>query len=117
MYRLDHIQLAIPEGAEEACRAFWSGLLGFEELEKPVNLRHRGGCRFARDGVEVHLGVETPFAAARKAHPAFGVYGLDDLADAMAKAGQPVRWDESIMNRRRFFTTDPVGNRIEFLEK
>ncbi len=116
MFRIDHIQLAIPAGAEDACRTFWSGILGFEELEKPEALRTRGGAWFACNGVEVHLGVEAGFAPAKKAHPAFAVSGLDDLADALARAGHPVRWDEAIQNRRRFFTDDPAGNRIEFLE-
>ncbi|TMV35674.1 glyoxalase, partial [Thioclava sp. BHET1] len=26
-----------------------------------------------------------------------------------------VRWDEAIAGRQRFFTEDPVGNRIEFM--
>ena len=31
---IDHVQLAIPLGAEEVARAFWTGLLGFAELPK-----------------------------------------------------------------------------------
>ncbi len=116
MFRIDHIQLAIPAGAEDACRSFWVALLGFKELEKPAPLRPRGGAWFARGGIEVHLGVQTDFAPAKKAHPAFAVTGLDNLSDALARAGHPVRWDGTIEKRRRFFTDDPVGNRIEFLE-
>ncbi|HHS88850.1 MAG TPA: glyoxalase [Rhodobacteraceae bacterium] len=117
MFRLDHIQLAIPAGAERACRAFWSGCLGFDELKKPKALRPRGGAWFVRDGVEVHLGVDPAFAPAKKAHPAFAATDLDAVAAALSGAGHPVRWDDAISGRRRFFTDDPVGNRIEFLEK
>ena len=42
--RLDHIQLAIPQGSENKCRQFWIGCLHFEEIEKPEPLRH-GGVR------------------------------------------------------------------------
>jgi hypothetical protein len=28
MLRLDHVQLAIPQGAEALCRPFYAGLLG-----------------------------------------------------------------------------------------
>ena len=62
--RLDHIQLAIPQGSENKCRQFWIGCLHFEEIEKPEPLRARGGAWFLKDTLEVHLGVETPFSAA-----------------------------------------------------
>ena len=67
--RLHHVQLAIPAGGEQACRAFWGGLLGMDELAKPPVLAARGGCWFRGGGVEVHLGVEQDFTPAAKAHP------------------------------------------------
>ena len=115
--RLDHIQLAIPEGTEEAHRAFWCDLLGFSELEKPEALKPRGGAWFKLEAVEIHLGVEAGFTAAKKAHPAFRVPELDALAHKLAEAGHPVRRDANIKGRKRFFTDDPAGNRIEFIEE
>lgn len=112
---LDHIQLAIPAKSEDACRLFWVEILSFRELEKPAALRARGGAWFARGDVEIHLGVESDFAPAKKAHPAFRVPDLDGLADRLATAGHPIRWDDAIKGRRRFFTDDPVGNRVEFI--
>jgi hypothetical protein len=38
------------------------------------------------------------------------------MAKALTALGASVLWDETIVGRRRFFTTDPAGNRIEFLE-
>ena len=115
--KLDHIQLAIPAGSENRCRAFWTGILGCEELAKPEALRARGGAWFAKEDAEIHLGVTPDFIPAQKAHPAFRVDRLDILAEALDAAGHPVRWDDKIKNRRRFFTEDPVGNRIEFMER
>lgn len=115
--RLDHVQLAIPAGAEDACRAFWAGLAGLTEIEKPEALRPRGGVWFAGAGFELHLGVEVDFRPARKAHPAFAVTDLPALAERFGAAGHPIRWDDSIAGRARFFTEDPVGNRIEFLAR
>ena len=112
--KLDHIQLAIPPGLESECRAFWCGLLGFTEIEKPATLQHRGGAWFSHGGTKVHLGVEQDFRPAQKAHPAFGVSKLADLADRLSGAGHPIHWDTEIAGRKRFFTDDPVGNRIEF---
>jgi predicted enzyme related to lactoylglutathione lyase len=42
------------------------------------------------------------------------VADVEALAAAVAEAGAPVVWDESIPGLRRFHTTDPVGNRLEF---
>jgi hypothetical protein len=57
-------------------------LLGLKELEKPATLVGRGGAWFGLpDGRQLHLGVEEPFGASRKAHPAFVVSSLDGLAE------------------------------------
>jgi catechol 2,3-dioxygenase-like lactoylglutathione lyase family enzyme len=114
--RLHHVQLAIPPGGEDACRAFWGGVLGMEELEKPPVLAARGGCWFRGGGVEVHLGVEQDFAAARKAHPGILVSDLRGLADALRTAGVEVTWDGEFPGHHRFYAADPFGNRLEFLE-
>lgn len=113
--RLHHVQLAIPSGSEPKCRRFYLGLLGWRELEKPAALQARGGAWFSTGASEVHLGVEADFRPARKAHPAFVVSDLDALAEKLRAAGAIVEFDDAIPGIRRFYTADPVGNRIEFL--
>jgi catechol 2,3-dioxygenase-like lactoylglutathione lyase family enzyme len=113
---MHHVQLAIPPGGEDQCRAFWGGVLGMRELEKPPVLAARGGCWFRGGGLEVHLGVEDPFAAAKKAHPGLLVAGLRELAGALERAGHPVTWDGDFPGHERFYSSDPFGNRLEFLE-
>ena len=114
---LDHVQLAAPPGCEAAARAFFSGLLGLEEVEKPEALRGRGGCWFAApDGRELHVGVEDPFRPAAKAHPAFAVDGYDAFRRRLADGGVRVRDDDEIPGVRRFYADDPWGNRLEFVE-
>jgi catechol 2,3-dioxygenase-like lactoylglutathione lyase family enzyme len=44
---LDHVQVAAPPGCEAEARAFYGGLLGLPELEKPAALAGRGGAWFA----------------------------------------------------------------------
>ncbi len=114
--RLHHVQLAIPPGGEERCRAFWGGVLGMTELDKPAALAARGGCWFRGGGVEVHLGVEGQFVPARKAHPGFLVKDLRTLAGALEAAGIDVVWDGEFPGHARFYADDPFGNRLEFLE-
>jgi len=115
--KLDHIQLAIPAGTEDICRRFWIDLLGFRELHKPTSLASRGGAWFADADTEIHLGIQPDHSPAKKAHPAFVTDDLDALATNLIAADYPVRWDADIADRRRFFTDDPVGNRIEFIAK
>lgn len=115
--RLHHVQLAIPEGSEPQCRQFYGETLGWRELEKPQQLKSRGGLWFAVGAHELHLGVEEDFRPARKAHPAFAVHDLDALARRLRGAGAAVAFDEAIPGLRRFYTADAVGNRIEFLEE
>lgn len=117
LQRLDHVQLAMPSGpeAEAAAEAYYAGLLGLTRVPKPPALAVRGGCWFAAGDVQVHLGVEEPFAPARKAHPAFVVDDLDALAADLAAAGHDVRWSDELPDTRRFHTDDPFGNRLELI--
>jgi catechol 2,3-dioxygenase-like lactoylglutathione lyase family enzyme len=115
MLRLDHVQIAIPAGAEDACRRFYVGVLGMTELAKPPELARRGGLWVRSGEVEIHLGVEADFRPARKAHPGIVVADIDALAARLQAAGHAPAWDEAIPGLRRFFTADPLGNRLEFI--
>lgn len=114
--RLHHVQIAVPRGSEQACRDFWGGLLGMDELEKPAVLAARGGCWFRAGGVEVHLGVEEPFTPARKAHPGLLVDNLLLLAERLQRAGHEVTWSDEFPGHDRFYCADPFGNRLELLQ-
>ena len=61
---LHHVQVAAPPGCERAARAFYGGLLGLREIEKPPLLAVRGGCWFEVGAGELHIGVENPFRPA-----------------------------------------------------
>lgn len=114
---IDHVQLAAPAGCEEEARRFFGGLLGLPEIEKPEPLRARGGAWFQTGGQQIHVGVDGSFAPARKAHPALRVRAgeLDGLARRLEAAGAKVDWDEALDGRRRFYTADPWGNRLELI--
>ncbi|MDX6509181.1 MAG: hypothetical protein QOG81_933, partial [Gaiellaceae bacterium] len=66
---------------------------------------------------ELHVGVESQFAPARKAHPALLVRNLDELAARLEAAGVEARWDDELPGMRRFYAEDPWGNRIEFVQR
>jgi catechol 2,3-dioxygenase-like lactoylglutathione lyase family enzyme len=112
---IDHVLLAMPRGEEDAARAFYGNLLGLNEIEKPLNLRARGGVWFMLGTKQLHLGVEPNFIPAKKAHPAFRVHDFDLLKEKLVTAGFPIIDDEPLHGYDRFFSNDPFGNRLEFL--
>jgi len=116
-FAIDHVQIAIPEGGEDLGRNFFGDLLELEEIPKPAGLQGRGGCWFDLGGAQLHLGVEADFRPARKAHVAFRTDRLDELRRRLGDAGYHVRDDQPVDGRARFFTDDPFGNRIEFVER
>lgn len=113
---LHHVQLAMPEGGEEAARAFYGALLGLSERAKPAELALRGGCWFESAAVKLHLGVEVEFRPASKAHPALLVDALAGLSVRLAAAGHAVTPGGALDGMTRAYVDDPFGNRIELIE-
>ncbi|MFC8241353.1 VOC family protein [Streptomyces chartreusis] len=113
---VDHVQLAAPPGSEERLRAYYVGVLGMTEIPKPPVLAARGGCWFRAGGVQLHLGIEKDFRPADKAHPGLRVAGIEGYGARLQAQGARVEWDENLPGHRRFYSQDPVGNRLEFLE-
>ncbi|MEV5972605.1 glyoxalase [Streptomyces sp. NPDC051921] len=113
---VDHVQLAAPAGSEPLLRDYYVTVLGMTEIPKPPVLAARGGCWFGSGAVQLHLGVEEDFRAARKAHPGLRVEGIADYAARLERHGAQVVWDDNLPGHRRFYSEDPVGNRLEFLE-
>lgn len=112
----DHVQVAMPRGEEERARAFYSGLLGLKEIPKPGATAARGGVWFECGALQLHLGVEEPFAPARKAHPALRIRGYDELLASLIASGYRVAQDTSLPGISRSFVSDPFGNRVELID-
>jgi catechol 2,3-dioxygenase-like lactoylglutathione lyase family enzyme len=113
---VDHVQLAAPPGSEPELRAYYTGVLGMAELRKPPVLAGRGGCWFGAGTAVLHLGIEEDFRPARKAHPGIRVNGIHAFAKRLREQGASVVWDYDLPGHERFYSEDPVGNRLEFLE-
>ena len=124
--RLHHVQVCCPRGGEADARRFYAEGLGMTEVEKPPELAGRGGAWFrayedkGRVTAEVHVGVEEPFAPARKAHPALLLQSPDVLGEVVARLerlGYDVdrsEWD-TFPGYRRVHVNDGSGNRVELL--
>jgi len=114
---IDHIQLAAPQACEGAARDFYGGVLGLAEIDKPEPLRPRGGCWFRCGDHQLHIGVDPDFRPARKAHPAFSVHQYAALRSRLLAKGFPIIDGDLLAGTRRFYTDDPWGNRLEFVER
>ena len=113
--RIDHVQIAIPAGGEASARAFFGGVIGLVEIPKPAALAARGGCWFEIGAQQLHIGIDPAFQPACKAHVAIATTGLAALRERLTAGGYATRDDAEGDDRPRFFSTDPFGNRIEFV--
>jgi catechol 2,3-dioxygenase-like lactoylglutathione lyase family enzyme len=113
---VDHVQLSAPPGSEDRLRAYYADVLGMTEIPKPPVLAARGGCWFQVGAVQLHVGVEEDFRPAKKAHPGLRVADIGAYAARLEARGAQVTWDDALPGHRRFYSEDPVGNRLEFLE-
>ena len=113
---IDHVQLAMPKGEEDAARRFYQGLLGMRELTKPPELAKRGGCWFESGNVQIHLGVEDDFRPAKKAHPALRCANYAELTSRLHQAGIEIIPDNALPGTTRCYIHDCFGNRIELIE-
>ncbi len=113
---LDHVLVAAPPDCEAQARRFYGELLGLAEVDKPETLE-RPGVWFALGDRQLHIGAYEDFEPATRAHPGLRMTPpeLDAVAERLGAAGAPVRWDERLTDRRRFYTDDPWGNRLELL--
>ena len=112
---IDHVQVAIPAGAESLCDGFYVDGLGFDVEPKPPALAARGGRWYRREGAAIHLGVDPDFRPATKAHPALVLSDYDDVLARLEASGQRARPDAEVPGVVRCYVEDPVGNRLELI--
>ena len=105
----------MPAGGEPEAINFYQDTFGIPEVPKPPRLAARGGCWFEDGELRVHLGVESDFRPARKAHPALLVDDLAGLVATLEAAGANVTPDP-LDGYVRVYVDDPFGNRLELLE-
>lgn len=115
--RVHHAQITAPRGSEDLVRAFYAGVLGLTEVEKPRSLRARGGVWFQVGSFQVHVGVEEGDArVGTKAHLAYEVDDLEAWRERLQREGIAVRDGVPIPGHRRFELRDPFGNRVELIQ-
>ena len=86
--QIDHVQITIPKGAEEAGCAFYCGVLGLPEIAKPESLQGRGGFWLQVGDRQIHVGTEDGFdRLTTKGHVAYRVDHLEHWREVIQGAG------------------------------
>ena len=115
---IEHVQITIPVGAESIARAFYCGVLGLAEVEKPESLTGRGGLWLAVGDQMLHIGVEDGVdRSLTKAHIAYRVADLAAWRIPLEEAGCLILESAPIPGVERFETRKPFGNRMEIIER
>jgi catechol 2,3-dioxygenase-like lactoylglutathione lyase family enzyme len=114
---IDHVQILAPKDSEAAIRGFYGDLLGLTEIEKPPELRPRGGVwyRVGDGAVLLHIGTEANPPPGGRRHFAFRVADLAAARAHLEAAGAPTGEAPTVAGMPRFYGWDPFGNQIEFM--
>ena len=98
--------------------AFYCGVLGLQQIEKPDALKSRGGFWLQVDDRQVHVGAEDGVDRRKtKAHVAYRVQDLDYWRAVLPKHGIAIEEQAPIPGCKRFEFRDPFGNRVELTER
>ena len=115
--RLDHVQLAMPPGGEEAGGRLLQRHPRTRTTEKPAPLAARGGCWFESGVVKVHLGVEADLPACAQGPSRSRRRGPGRArGGTLVLPATPSGGTTSVSGVRRCYVADPFGNRIELIE-
>lgn len=114
---IHHVQITIPKGEETRARAFYCGVLGLPEIEKPVSLQGRGGFWLEVGDQSVHVGTEDGVdRLSTKGHVAYAVTDLAEWGQKLEAKGIERLTGIPIPGFDRFEFRDPFGNRVEMIQ-
>jgi catechol 2,3-dioxygenase-like lactoylglutathione lyase family enzyme len=117
---INHVNITVPEAAEETTKQFYKNILGLEEIPKPDNLKKRGGAWFRQGALEIHLSVEDTASdnAASRRHVCYLVADIAKAEQSFRVAGIEVIPDRRpVEGWLRFYVHDPGGNRLEIAQR
>ncbi len=114
--RLNHIQICIPHGEEDKGRAFYCGILGLNEVEKPERMKAAGGFWVEIADVQIHIGTED-MQSTSKRHPAFEVESLDEIKSYLISENIQVIEQQNVGEFMRFSFFDYWNNRTELMQQ
>jgi catechol 2,3-dioxygenase-like lactoylglutathione lyase family enzyme len=113
-----HVQITVTKSEEPRARAFYCGLLGLTEIQKPPSLKSRGGIWLQLGDRQLHIGIEeNPNRSATKAHIAYEVDDIPAWRQKLQENNIHPLDSIPIDGHDRFEFRDPFGNRVEFIRR
>lgn len=110
---INHVQLGFPAGRHAQLRHFYSELLGLSE----VGVGDGKTLRFQAGTQRIDLvPVQDWRPPQQQPHLALEVRNLQGLRAKLSDAGLAVDESRLLPGHLRFYTQDPAGNGLEFLE-
>jgi catechol 2,3-dioxygenase-like lactoylglutathione lyase family enzyme len=116
--RLHHVNIVVKPGQTDQVVAFYTDVLGLELTAKPTQGTSPGGAWFdIDDQTQMHISERADAVMHDDMHFALVVDDFDGVLGRLAEAGGEWREQPDLFGGRRGSTRDPVGNRIELLER
>jgi len=116
--RINHVTLAVPAGEHAKVRAFYGGILGLQEVQRPEALGVVYDIIWYQWlGILLHIDFTPPWTRpAENRHLALEVKDLHAVRTYLEEKGAEIREAVPIPDRDRFYVLDPFGNYFEFIE-
>ena len=108
---LDHVNITAPEELEQEVVEWYESCLGLARLEKPQGARPKGAW-FQIGDQELHISVDA-HNPPQTAHLGLVVDSFETVVAKLRESGCHIEQAAAIPGRRRCYTRDPAGNRIE----
>ncbi len=116
--RLHHVNIVVKPGQTELLVGFYTEVLGLRLTDKPAEGTSPGGAWFDIDATtQVHISERVDAVMHDDMHFALVLDDFDGVLARLAEAGAEWREQPDLFGGRRGSTRDPVGNRIELLER
>jgi catechol 2,3-dioxygenase-like lactoylglutathione lyase family enzyme len=115
--RLHHVNIVVRPGETDQLIAFYTEVLGFSRVDKPVEGTTPGGAWFdINSSNQLHISERSDAVMHDDMHFGLVVDDLDAVIKRLAAAGAPWSEQANLFGGRRGSTRDPLGNRVELLE-
>jgi catechol 2,3-dioxygenase-like lactoylglutathione lyase family enzyme len=107
----DHVAITAPAELEGEVIAWYAEVMGLERVAKPDGTRAQGGW-FQLGSQQLHVLIDE-HNPPKDAHFCLVVSEIDGAIETLREAGCHIEQAAAIPGRKRFYTRDPAGNRIE----
>jgi catechol 2,3-dioxygenase-like lactoylglutathione lyase family enzyme len=115
---LHHVNILVRPGETGRVVGFYVDVLGLQQVTKPTDGTTGGGAWFdIDDRTQMHISERADAVMHDDMHFALVVDDFDDVLAKLAETGAEWREQPDLFGGRRGSTRDPLGNRIEILER